>query len=282
MMPDAVADPTTFAAVVPAPAAAVAPQVPGQPNVVNVHYQNPTGTITPAPAGPAPLPTTVIEQLQAYGALQARVAQMEAESRSREDAARAEHAKILIAKGHAEDALNLTREQAKKDLDAAIAQKAQTEERAKRHVLTGTLAQELARHNLVPGGAEQLTKIWQENFVVEPKGESFEVRTTDYQQVGTFIGAMLGRPEFTHYLRATTAGGVGAPGASASAPTPTSTQNVSTASEGKDIGEALIAKTLKARKAMNPHPHLTGGSAFNSEGMLVPMAAAPFGLRAPL
>ncbi len=277
-MADAV---TTPEAAAPAAAAtnpaAASPASAAQPNVVNVHYPPVAGTVTPPPAGPAPLPTTVIEQLQAYGALQARVSQMEAENRARETAAQAEQVRLLTEKGQVDAALALTRETAKRDLDAALAAKAAIEESSKRFALDGELARALSGHNLVKGGAGQLTELWRSKFVAEHKNGTVEVRSAQtFEPVGAVIGAMLGLPEYAHYLLPTTQGGVGAPGASSTTATPPATTPATHVPATG--GEALVLKALEARMAMGPNPQLTGGTSPQGQAM----AAAGFGLYAPL
>lgn len=255
------------------PAAAASPA--STAPVVNVHYPAPTGTVTPPPAGPAPLPTTVIEQLQAYGALQARMSQMEAENRTREANAQAEQVRLLTAKGEVDAALTLTRETAKRELDAERQAKAESEGRAKAYALTGELSRALAGQPLVDGGADVLTELWAKHFVVEPKGNTYEVRNPQtYQSPGEFIASQLALPKFAHFLRATTQGGVGAPGASATTATPPAT--TPEPHQPATGGEALILKALAARRAMGPNPSLTGGTDQNGQAM----KAAGFGLYA--
>ena len=65
----------------------------------------------------------------------------------------------------------------------------------------------LASQPLVPGGAEQLTQLWRNQFVVEPQGDSFTVRTPTFQSVGDFVQAQLARPEYAHFIRASNPGG---------------------------------------------------------------------------
>ena len=66
--------------------------------------------------------TIPLEQLQTFTSVQARLAQMEADQRSRDEAARAEQVKLLAQKGEIENALRIQREEAQKQLDAERAQ----------------------------------------------------------------------------------------------------------------------------------------------------------------
>ncbi len=158
--------------------------------------------------------TIPLEQLQAFTAVQARLAQMESDQRGRDDAARAEQVKLLAQKGEIENALRIQREEAQKQLDSERASRSVVEERAKRYALDGEVSRVLASQPLVPGGAEQLTQLWRSQFVVEPQGDSFNVRTPTFQSVGDFVAAQLARPEYAHFVRASNPGG-GTAGATA-------------------------------------------------------------------
>ena len=151
--------------------------------------------------------TIPIDQLNAFMAMQARLAKVEEDQQQHQAAAREEQVKILAAKGQVEEALRTQREEGQRVLEAERVQRAQAEERAKRYALDGELARALGSQPLVDGGAEQLTQLLRDHFVVEPKGNTFHVRTQDFKSVGDYIGAMLGRSEFAHFLRAQNAGG---------------------------------------------------------------------------
>jgi len=158
---------TPAAAAVAATPAAATPAVPAQPQTV----------------------TIPLEQLQTFTAIQARLAQIEADNRKREEQVQAEHATILAKKGEVENALNLVRQQSEQQLANERAARAQVEERAKRYALDGEVSRVLASQPLVPGGAEQLTRLWRSEFQVEPQGDSFSVRTPTFQSVGDFVSA---------------------------------------------------------------------------------------------
>jgi hypothetical protein len=205
-------------------------------------------------AAPAPAPQTVtipLEQLQTFTSVQARLAQLEAEQRSRDEANRAEQVKLMAAKGDVENALRQVREDSQKQLDAERAAKASVEERAKRYALEGELSRVLASQPLVPNGAEQLTQLWRSQFVVEPQGESFTVRTPTFQSVGDFVAAQLGRPEYAHFVRAQNPGG-GTGGVSpASQTAPTQPAQTAAPEAPKTLSEAVIL-TMKDMKSTAP------------------------------
>src|ERR1700733_7865856 len=77
----------------------------------------PPATTTATPAQPQTV-TIPLEQLQTFTSVQARLAQMEADQRSRDEAARAEQVKLLAQKGEIENALRIQREEAQKQLDS--------------------------------------------------------------------------------------------------------------------------------------------------------------------
>ena len=130
---------------------------------------NAPATASSAPAQPQTV-TIPLEQLQTFTSIQARLAQVEAEQRTRDDAARVEQVKLLAQKGEIENALRIQREQAEQQLNAERAQRGAIEERAKRYALDGELSRVLASQPLVPGGAEQLTQLWRGQFTVEAQG----------------------------------------------------------------------------------------------------------------
>lgn len=90
-----------------------------------------TPPATPPAAAPQPQTVTIpLEQLQTFTSVQARLAQLEAEQRQRDESARAEQVKLMAAKGEIENALRLQREEAQKQLDTERSSRAAVEELA--------------------------------------------------------------------------------------------------------------------------------------------------------
>lgn len=210
-----------------------------------------------APAATAPLPTqpqTVtipLEQLQTFTSIQARLAQVEAEQRTRDDASRVEQVKLLAQKGEIENALRVQREQAETQLNSERSQRAAIEERAKRYALDGELSRVLASQPLVPGGAEQLTQLWRNQFTVEAQGDSFTVRTPTFQSVNDFVAGQLANPHYAHFIRSTNQGGTaGTTGAHQADPTPPA--NPAAPIEPPTLGHAVI---LHMQKLMAKNPN---------------------------
>jgi hypothetical protein len=220
--------------------------------------QPPAPTLSSAIATTQQTVTIPLEQVQAFTTMQARLAQLESEQRSREQAAQQEQARIQAKKGEVEDALRILREQSEQQVQAERARFTQVEERAKRYALDGELSRALAACNLVPGGAEQLTQLWRNQFLVDAQGDSFAVRTPTFQSVGDFVHQQLARPEYAHFVRAQNPGG-GTGGVPPSAQAlPSTPANPSSAPQPKNMGEAVILHMQGLQKAQgDPRANLS-------------------------
>jgi hypothetical protein len=215
---------------------------------------SPTVTPTTTPTL-APTVTIPVEQLQAFTQIQARLAQMEADQRARDEAARTELVKTMAAKGQVEEALRTQREQAQRDLEAERTARAASEKRAERYALDGQLTAALASQPLVAGGAEQLTQLWRSQFIVEPQGDTFNVRSQDFQPVGSWIAAQLGRPEYAHFLRAQNPGGGTAGNGTVQSPQ-SAPANLTPEAQPRNMSEAVLM-TMAARTKSQDDPRLT-------------------------
>ncbi|MHB8397329.1 MAG: hypothetical protein ACYDCI_00120 [Candidatus Limnocylindrales bacterium] len=236
---------------------------PATPAAAAVPAPAPATTPAPAPA-PSPPPTVTIplEQLQTFTAVQARLAQLEAEQRSRDEAARAEQVRLMAAKGEVENAFKIQREEADKRLADERSQRNALEERAKRYALDGELSRVLASQALVAGGAEQLTTLWRNHFVVEPQGDSFTVRTPTFQTVNDFVATTLGRPEYAHFIRAShPAGGTAGTPSSGAASPPTTPANPTPTAQPKNFGEAIILQIQDKMSSQPADPRLNPAAA---------------------
>jgi hypothetical protein len=226
---------------------------------------------TPASIAQPPVPTpssatattqqTVaipLEQVQAFTTMQARLAQLESEQRSREQAIQQDQARALAQKGEVENALRLLREQSEQQVQAERARLTQVEERAKRYALDGELSRALSACNLVPSGAEQLTQLWRSQFLVDAQGDSFAVRTPTFQSVGDFVQQQLARPEYAHFVRAQNPGG-GTGGVQPSAQAlPSTPANPAQMPQPKNMGEAVILHMQNMQKAQgDPRANLS-------------------------
>jgi hypothetical protein len=210
--------------------------------------------------------TIPLEQLQAFTAIQTRLAQIEADQRTREESAQREQAAILAKKGEVENALNLLRQQSDQAIANERAQRATIEERAKRYALDGEISRVLAGQPLVPGGAEQLTKLWRGEFTVEPQGDSFAVRTPTFQSVADYVADQLGRPEYAHFVRAQNPGGGTGAVNPAGQSAPTAPAAAAGPPQPKTLSDAVILAMQQQSAARGPN-----------DGRVNP--AAGFGLR---
>jgi hypothetical protein len=193
-----------------------------------------------AAAGPPPVvaPAPPSVPLEHFTALQTRLADLEAKDREREAANRAAEIKALEAEGKYRQAFDVQREQARTELEGERKRLKEVEDRARNYALDGELARALAAQPLVAGGAEQLTQLLRSKFTVQPLGNGYAVQSEDFRSPGDFIGAMLGRPEYAHFLRAQNpAGGTGAIGGQS---TPTPAGNPALPVEPKNFSEAIL------------------------------------------
>jgi len=199
----------------------------------------PTGQAPPAPAEPQTV-TIPLETLTAFTAMQARLAQVEAQNLAREQQAQQEQATILAKKGDVEAALQLLRTESDRAINAARADLTMATDRAKRYAVEGELSRALAGQPLMPGAAAQLTKLWRGEFSSEPTGDTFQVRTPTFQSVGDFVAAQLASPDYAHFVRAQNpTGGTGGLNPAGQA-TPTGTVQPAVRSEPKTLSDAII------------------------------------------
>jgi hypothetical protein len=197
------------------------------------------------------------DQLQQFMQAQTRLAQLETEARQREEAAQAEAARLLAAKGQVEAALKTIQQQSEAKLRAEAEARLRTEERAKRYALDNELSKALSMHPLLPGTTDQLTAILRSQLQVAEEGDRYVVRTPAFVSAIDHVATMLGKPEFAHFLRPYGAGGAGAGG---SQTTPTPTANPTPGAQPKNFGEAIILQMqelARNTKAADPKTDMT-------------------------
>lgn len=248
------------AAVQPAPANQGSPLNPAGAPTINYHIAAP-GT---APDGRPPVqapgtPQTVtipLEQLQAFTNIQARLADHEERMRRDTTENQRREAELLTQQGNLQEGLRQLREQSDRQLLEERNRAAEVQRRAEHFALDSELSRSLANENLVPGGVEQLSRLFRGEFVVEPQGNAFAVRTPTYQSVPDFIKAQLGRPEYSHFLRAQNPGGGtanGQPPQAAQTP-PSNPTPAPVAPQPKNMGEAVVLHMQSLQQAQgNPH-----------------------------
>lgn len=242
-----------------APAQPAAPAIPAAPQPVATEAvpsplaaqpAAPAASATPAAqplASPNQMVQIPLEQLQAFTATQARLAQIEAEQRVRDQAAQQEQARLMAQRGEIENALNLLRTQSEQQLQSERARVQAVEQAAARYALDGELSRALASANLVPGGAEQLATLWRGNFNAVNENGTYAVRTATYETPAQFVSAQLTRPEYAHFLRAQNPGGGTAAGQPVQAE-PTPPANPPAPVQPRNMGEAVIMHMQSVQK----------------------------------
>lgn len=201
--------------------------------------ENQTATVPPpAPASPQTV-TIPLEQLQAFTSIQARLAEHEERMRREAQDVQRREAEVLAERGHLQEALRQLREQSEQQLMAERQKQVEVQQRASQYALDSELSRVLAGENLVPGGVEQLSRLFRSDFVVEPQGHAFVVRTPSYQSVPDYIKAQLSRPEYAHFLRPHSPGGGTAAGQTVQA-TQTPPANPPLGPQPRNMGEAVI------------------------------------------
>jgi hypothetical protein len=219
------------------------------PSTPNLSAPAPVSDASPAALIGSDQPQTVtipVVELQQLTQVQARLAQLESEQRQREEAAQAEQARLLAAKGQVEEALKAIQAQSEARLRAESESRLRTEERAKRYALDNELAKALAMHAILPGTADQLTMILRGQLQVQEEGEKYVVRTPTFVAAADHVAQTLAKPEFAHFLRPHSAGGTAGTGATQAAPTPAA--NPVPDLLPKNFGEAIILQ-IQAQQA---------------------------------
>ena len=162
----------------------------------------------PPPAAPAPPPTpedirVPPEYFRTLLAAQNRLAEIEVEKQRAErekEEARALHMAEQGKHKEAIEAMRTAKEKEVKDLQGTIAtMQAQT----KKWVLEGELARALSSHNLMPGAAAKLTKLWQDEFEVRAENGRYVVQTpTTLESPAAFVNRLLASDEFGYFVKA--------------------------------------------------------------------------------
>jgi hypothetical protein len=190
---------------------------------------------------------------------------IQAQQREQEAKAREEQIKAMTTKGEIENAFKALRDDSEKQLQAERARLAEIENRAKRYALDGELARALASQPLVPGAADQLTRLFRSEFVVEPAGDSFKVQSSiGFQAPAEFIAAQLARPEYAHFVRAQNPGGGTAGTTGAHQAAPTSPANPVQDTPPRSLDEAILRMAI-AKKAVSAPGNLTPGWKIDGE-----------------
>lgn len=132
---------------------------------------------------------------------------------------------------------------------AAVA-KADAWERAFKETLREReLATALAGRPLVPGGAEQLIKLWRDDFDVVEEGGEFKVSARDGKPVGQAVAERLSRPEYAHFCPPTSRGGT------ASGPLGRPLPTAAASASPRNLGERVIQQWRETAAARSEDPN---------------------------
>ena len=238
----------------------------------------------PGGSGDAPLASPPVvsvippEFLATFNAMQTQLAELNAAQQKRDQEARDAEIKQAQLKGDHETAVALLRKDAETKIEAERQRAAAIEAKAKKSALDAELSTALASYEFMPGGHEQVRRLLREDFVVEAQGETFVTRSRDGQPVGQFIGALLGRPEYSHFLKAQHRGGTATNDKTQTRPTPPA--NPSHEGEPETASDA-IELWYKGTKT-DPDPLRSGKKYLDQKGNIVRNPpASGFGLRLP-
>lgn len=169
---------------------------------------------TPPPA-PSAVPPDLVAELTS---LKTELLAFKAERAAREEEARKQAQQDLLKKGQLEE-IARNHEAALKARDEAMNA---IMTRARNAELKRSLTQALAGHDLVEGGAEQLLRLWADDFSVEDDGDGFKVRSkADLREPAAVVAERLAGKGYSHFVRAASRGGVASNG---SRPAPTQGQ----------------------------------------------------------
>ena len=186
-----------------------------------------------------------------HAALVAELVQLKAWRAEREvaDARAAEQARLdeqrrLAEKGQIDELVKRHAEA----IDAERRRVAEVTERHKVSERSRELTAALAGHALVKGAADQLARLWADEFEVIELGDRYQVRSRDLKSVKDWIAERLGSEEYAHFVRAEQRGGGGSVGGqSRQVVTPDSGRPVDLAEE--------IAAMLKAQQGQEQGYH---------------------------
>jgi hypothetical protein len=254
----------------PPPTSPVQPNQPAPPAPV-VHIHNPAPPATP---DLFQVPKSLWDDLQSKAS---KLATIEAEQQRLTEEGKRKEAAMLAEKGEWQRALDLRQAEADRLLQTERQKAVEIEDRAKKQTLSGELSKALAGKPLVPGAVSQLYQLFQNQFhvAVDPISNQWVVRTADFKSPEQFVEAQLANPEFAHFLRPSTTGGVMTQGGQATTPTPPAH---TPAPPPMTMGDAMV-QTMVANRQPYVNGQLANGHVFNPDGTASKQQLPGFGLR---
>ena len=174
------------------------------------------------------------------------------------------------------------REQAQRDIEAERTARIVTQRCGAQRATpwTASLPPPWPHSRWSPAGPSSLPSSGAASSSSSPRATRSTSRTQDFQPVGSWIAAQLGRPEYAHFLRAANPGG----GTAGSAGRPVSTDRTGCGKlrptahpVPRNMGDAIARQMAGIAKTQAQNPHLSGGSSLTDAGVRVPEVAAGFG-----
>jgi hypothetical protein len=127
-------------------------------------------------------------------------------------------------------------EQMAREIAARDRRLADLEKSCKAAVRDRELATALAGKPLVAGAANQLIKLWRDEFEAYEDGGSYKVACRDGRTIGQVVNDWLASPEYSHFCLPTSRGGTGARDANRPG------GNTSPQGEPRNLGESIVMK----------------------------------------
>lgn len=193
-----------------APASPQTPQTQGAPTI-NYHIAAPNAA-APAQAAAATPPAAVapaapqtvtipLEQLQAFTGIQARLAEMEARQRSADETHQRELQNAMLARGQAEDAVRMIREQSEQQLQAERDRAAETQRQAQTYAIDVEVARAMSPHQFSSSITRQAFEgEVRRQLIADANGKTFVVRTPTFQTAEQVVAGMVANPEYAPFL----------------------------------------------------------------------------------
>lgn len=204
----------------------------------------------PTPSKPAqPDPTAAL--ITELTALKAWKAQKDIEDQQRAEQARMDRQKGLAEKGQIEELVKQhaaeIEEYRRKSQDAV--------ERHKKAELKRELATALANHTLVKGAAEQLSRLWADEFEVIELADSYHVRSKDLKSPADWVKEKLSSEDYSHFVKAEARGGGGTQAGQTRQPTQAVNQPIQQVQGRPVLTPDALSKILAHRTDGQPGYH---------------------------
>ena len=174
------------------------------------------GNTNAAETPPATAPAVPAEVISELNAMKAELIAYRAEKAAREEEARKAAQQELAKKGQLEE-IARNHEAALKARDEAMQA---VLNRARKAELRRAITSALSGHELVENAADDLLRLWGDDFEVEDDGDGFKVRSkSDLRSPADVVAERLASKRYAHFVKAANRGGANA-GGTKPAPTP--------------------------------------------------------------